>query len=222
MGDIWASYGTEGGGTETYLYSNLGGSHNIRNTGVSIYPEYWYTYDNDGNFVSKTQHGYAVNAYVSGLITASPTLADVGNRSQSNQFNARGINLYENVNAWTYKSYQNYDNNGIGIGPYELFSNASTSVTLSNFSVSYANGWYNEYTHGDYGGLGSAMAAGGQDTYFNYSVTWHGDFLPGTVPSGFVAPAISADVSAVPEPSVWAMLFSGVIGVAVAIRRRLK
>lgn len=209
LGDISAGYDTYWNDGNVNLYAYLNGQHKITSSSVSFYPNYWYTYDDQWNVASKTLHGYVVSANISGEITTSLALSDVGSHSQFNSLNARGISLNENTWLGVYKSNS------------DLTAHASSSVSISNFDVSNANGWYNEYSYDGFKGGADVSGVVGKPTYFSYSVSWYGDFLPGTVPDGFVAPAMSVSTEPVPEPSTWAMLFSGVIGVAVAIRRRL-
>lgn len=216
LGDINASYGTNTysyvdsgtGLTKNYttMFANLGGTHEIDGAYVSFNPNYIYSIDPVTNKLNRTQQGYVISELVWGEISSPLTTADICNLSQSNSFNARGIDLSEN--SWM-SVYQN-DNS--------LYANAGLNITLGNFNVNYAQGNYNEYT---YGGLGAGMAGAGGTTdmtYYNWSVSWHGDFAPGTLPSGMIAPS---STSSVPEPGTFALAFIGLSSVGfVAYRRR--
>jgi len=223
FGDINGGYQTSsypnynGTGTYAQMSAYIGGQHKIDNCSVSFSPDYWYNYDDNGNFVSKTLQGYRVSEYISGRITVPLTLSDLGDQNQSNSFNARGLSLSENSWLNTYKSYYSYTDAGAG-DKYELFSQAGSNINILNFDVRYAYGNYNEYTYGD-GGGGMGIVGIGQDntTYFNYNVTWYGDFAPGTLLSGMTAPTLG---SSVPEPATMAMLAFGAMSVIVRRRRR--
>jgi hypothetical protein len=217
LGDIWMGYNTEtypsyknGGSTWTSMSASLGGEHKINSTGISISPYYWYDYDEAGHYVGKTQHGYSVSAYFSGLISSTLTDADVGNRHQNNSFNARGLRIDEHSSVQVYKSYHDWSNPSAG---YDLLSSSYSGLSALNFNVSDASGSYYEWTP-DYD-------PGVQEpTYFSYNVIWHGDFSPGTLSSGFVAPMLATEVAPVPEPSTW-VLVAAAGGGLLMLRRRL-
>ena len=218
IGDIHGGYQTSVYMSNVHLYANLGGQHKIDNSSISISPNYWYTYDEGQQ--TKVQNGYQIYANFSGTIGDPLSLSDVGHRSQSNTFDARGIRFYENSWLSAYKSYSKYDQFGNGIGDYELLGEAGASISLDNFQVTSANGRYSEYTwdpiHG-YGGPGPDSI-----TLFNYNVTWYGDFVPGTVTPGFTAPVLGASVSAapVPEPTTLGLIGTGLLAIAGFIWRR--
>lgn len=229
LGDINGGYNTTNPNANSQyanLAANVGGQHKIDNASISIYPDYWYTYDDKGNFVSRTVHGYVVNASFFGEITSTLNDWDIGYQNQSNRFNARGIDFSQNSYSDVYKDYYSYTGSGDG-DKYTLFSQAGVSMSILNFNVQSAYGNYNEWTWNGGGGMGAGIVpdAGGpigdSITDFNYSVNWYGDFLPGTTPSGFVAPAMVTNVGqAVPEPSTWAMLLSAALGGILMIHRR--
>lgn len=197
LGDINGGYSTssntDDGKTSTQLYAQIGGQHKITNSSISFYPYYWYTYDDTG-IVSKTQNGYQICAYISGIISEPLTLADIGSMSQYNSFNARGISIGEGSWINTYKSSDKD-------GTYEIFSNAGSNMNISNFVVTSASGYYNEYTWGEE-----------NPTCFNYNVSWYGDFTPGTLPSGMVAPSLGCSV---PEPGMWYLILTALSGLGV-------
>jgi hypothetical protein len=220
MGDISGGFNTSSypnwgdPGTYAQLSAYIGGQHKINNCGVSMYPQYWYEYDDKGHFLSKTQHGYQVSAYISGEITGSLTLADIGNQNQSNQFLARGLSINESSNISVYKTFDSEQTQ-------PLYSWANASANILDFVVESANGHYNEWSNI---GIGVVVAAAGPVidpvTYFNYNVTWYGDFVPGTLSNDFVAPTMT---SSVPEPSTLVLLVSlGIAGIALSIWRRRK
>lgn len=200
VGYIHGGYSTSsypdyyGKGTYAQLSANIGGQHRINDATVTINPNYWYTFDNNGDVISRVLHGYIVSAWMYGEISAPLTVVDIGSHGQSNNFNANRISFAENTWINTYQ-----DDNG------ELFSNANVYASVLNFDVQSANGYYSEYTMGDGGiggggmGIKAANAADGPGdsdahTYFNYNVTWYGNFVP------------------VPEPGTIAMIVSVILG----------
>ena len=223
MGDISGGFNTSSypnwgdPGTYAQLSAYIGGQHKINNCGVSMYPQYWYEYDDKGHFLSRTQHGYQVNAYISGEITTSLTLTDIGNQNQSNQFSARGLSISESSNISVYKAFDSEQ-------AQPLYSWANASASILDFVVQSANGYYNEWSSDGGIGIGVVVADAGHVidpvTYFNYNVTWYGDFVPGTLGNGFVAPTMT---SSVPEPSTLGLLATFVtVGIATYIWRRRK
>ncbi|MCX6721043.1 MAG: PEP-CTERM sorting domain-containing protein [Candidatus Staskawiczbacteria bacterium] len=220
LGDISGGFNTSsypdwsGSGTYAQLSAYVGGQHKINNCGVSMYPQYWYEYDDSGHFVSKTQHGYQVSAYISGEITGSLSLSDIGSQSQGNSFSARGLSISESSGISVYRAYDSEQSQ-----PFYSWANASASIL--NFVVQSAYGHYDEWLSDGGIGKGAIVADAGpvvnSATYFDYSVTWYGDFVPGTLGKGFVAPAMT---SSVPEPSTMVLLVAAVIGLLVYAWRR--
>ena len=88
-------------------------------------------------------------------------------------------------------------------------------MNINNFDVSNADGNYNEYTYQVYG-----APSGTTETDFTYNVDWYGNFKPGTLSTNFVAPAMAISVSSVPEPSAFALLAAGFVGIGVAAWRK--
>lgn len=222
MGDISGGFNTSSysnwgsPGTYAQLSAYIGGQHKINNCGVSMYPQYWYTYDDTGHFISKIQHGYQVSAYISGEITTPLTLADIGSQNQNNHFSARGLSINESSGISVYKALDSEQTQ-------PLCSWANASASILDFVVQSANGYYNEWSSDGGIGIGVVVAASpviDPVTYFNYNVTWYGDFLPGTLSNGFVAPTMT---SSVPEPSTLVLLASfGIAGIVLSIWRRRK
>ena len=205
LGDIRGGYDTSvftnsSTLSTTDLYAYVDTSHKVDNSSLMFFPNYDYVWDNNGNPISRTLDGYRVQMSMQGRISSSLTLADTGSLTQSNLFNARGLVLSEN-------SWSNVWDEPIPYGG--LTADVGSEIEISNFKVQSAGGYYNEYTYND----------PNPTTYFQYNVTWSGDFLPGTLTSGFVAPAMETSVSSVPEPSTWALLLAGLGGVLMYRRR---
>lgn len=220
LGDIMGSFWTSqedcvrSDGTHflwTQLGTNINGVHKIDTATANFAPYYWYIIDPSGNLV-REQHGYRVNEYISGRISTTLTAADLGNFYQQIDINARGLHLSEFSAITCYNGYWDSDTP-------EIRAQGGSNVALENFQVTEAYGSYNEWTYTDGGGLGAIPAAGGvvgdPVTYFNYNVTWHGDFVPGTLPSGFVVPSMEVSVAGVPEPSSILLFGGAVLGSAV-------
>jgi hypothetical protein len=167
-----------------------------------MYPNYSYLFDGNGNLVSKVQNGYIINAYIGGEITTPLTVSDITSLNQTNRFNARGLDISEN--SWI----NVYDVSNKDGSPL-LYSNAGSSISILNFAVHSANGNYNEFMSGN-DGLNDI-------TYFGYNVTWYGDFVSGSVPSGITAPSMATSV---PEPGTMVMIATLGIVAAFGIWRK--
>jgi len=213
LGDINGGYSTYyypdyySGKMHANLVMYLGGQHVIDSTSINMYPNYQYKFDDKGNFVSKVLDGYNVNASVSGSISKLLTTADIGYGTQSNRFDARGLNI-EEYSYWQVSA---------DYGPASLQSSAGSSINILNFMVENAYGNYDEYSYSSY-----PNGTSDPNTYFSYNVTWRGDFMPGTVASGFTMNPMSTMVASsqpVPEPSTMAMLLVAGLGV-VAWRKK--
>ena len=197
LGDIRGGYDTavittNGTPPATDLYAYIGGTHKVKNCGVLFHPNYDYVWDDNGNVISQTLDGYRIQMDMDGTISSSLTLTDVGSLNQTNVFNARGLVLSEN-------SWSNVWSNDIPVG---LVSDAGSEIRISNFKVQNAGGDYHEYTEGVYDQNGNVVST---QTCFQYNGRWSGDFLSGTLPKGFVVPALSVTAS-VPEPPTLVLL----------------
>lgn len=202
LGDIHGGYSTNMYENNVSLNANIGGQHKIDNVGVSFSPQYWYNYEPDGTYM-RTQHGYAISMNLSGRILPL-NISDLGSQSNSNSFNARGVNITENTNLDVYQWANN------GSNPLE--AGAQCYVGISNFAITSANGNYNEWT---YTLDTDDPIKPSPVTAFSYNVIWYGDFLPGMGPSGFT-PNMS---SSVPEPATMSLLALGTMGI-IARRKR--
>lgn len=215
LGDIGGGYntgsysvGNDSTMTSMSAYIN-GGHYKIDSAGVSIYPNFDYAYNDHGDIVSQTLDGYRIDAYIQGEISTQITPADQNIQSQNNSFNARGLNISEQV--WmAVEVYQTSPNGGLQFSSY-----ANVSLNVQDFHVNYANGNYVENT---WGGLGASPDAGGLTniTDFNYNVVWYGDFLPGHGPIS----SFSGMRTSVPEPGTFALLGIGLVGGLAIYRRR--
>lgn len=223
LGDINGGYDTTMDHEYTQLSAYLGGTHKIQSSSISLYPDYNYVWDNNGNVLSKNILGYVVSAHFSGNLDANLMDQDIGSRSQQNRFNARGINTNQSSYLNVYKSYGKYDELGNGYGEHDLICNSGANMSLQNFQVTWADGNYSEYK-GNYD-----IPEMEPTTWFNYNVTWHGKFssekpIFGFSTLGLSAPSIGVTVSVVPvpEPGTWALLLtSGLVGLGLCIKRRM-
>ena len=214
LGDIEGGYSTQvspnysGTGSTSYLYMYVNGQDKIQNSGVSFYPMYNDVFDpSSGSLISQTITGYSVNAYVMGHVTSRAS-SDASSLNQSNSFNARGLVLSENSWLDCYSPFNNGDLSANG-----LFAEAGSNLNISNFQVTNANGNYNEFSFPAGMGLPDT-------TYFQYNVSWQGNFAPGTLAPNFVAPAMSVSTEAVPEPSTFVLLGVGALGLGIAYWRK--
>jgi hypothetical protein len=192
LGDVWGNYSTSyysdsKGGTTAQLYGNLGGMYKIDNASLSFAPNYTYTYDPTTGNPVQVQAGYEIDMYMSGHM-APLGATDTGNQNQSNSIDARGINI--NMNTWI----DVYNSAPYGSTP--LNSNSGSFISISNFVVSNANGRY----------LESPAYGDPSVTNYQYQIDWYGDFLPGTLPAGFIPPSMGTEV---PEPATLSLLAAG-------------
>lgn len=203
-GSYWTSYydytNSSGSFLWTQLGANLSGSHKIDS--VSVYFQPYYIYNWDGDKISRTQDGYEVREYFSGNLSDQLTTADLGGQYQQNEIDARGLYISESTGMFGY-------NNGKDPSKPEITLQGDANVAIKNFVADYAYGKYEEWNSN---GLDTTK------TSFGYNVYWRGDFLPGTLPAGMVAPDMSVSV---PEPSVLCMIgFAAICGVIVWRRKR--
>jgi len=222
FGDISGAYWTSsetstdyaGTFTWTQLGSNINCQHKIDSVNATFSPRYTYTYDDHGNYVGKTQNGYQVEERISGYISSSLTAADLPlNQYQQSQFNARGLYLSEFTGLFGYNSSGD-------VNAPDIREQGDVNIALRNFVVDYAYSNYNEYDWSYGGGKGIVVAGSGDNdpiTYFDYNVTWYGDFTPGTLANSFMAPAM---MTSVPEPATMALLAAGFVGLIVRRKKQ--
>lgn len=198
VGETNCGYSVYTYGNQVQISASVGGPYQFDNAQTDVYPNYWYTYDPNTGTYSSTQHGYMAEVYLSGRV-APLDANNIGNYYASNSFNTHGINVQESTSENIYVEWTGL-----------LHDDASADVTISNFEMTSANGYYNEYTYpysdGGGEGMGAVPAAGispGDDvTYWYYRVTMYGD-IP----------------SQVPEPATMALIAFGAVGLIFRKRR---
>lgn len=223
FGDVGGGYHTSSymsynGKVYADLYAYLWSDYKIKGVNISLYPEYYVSWDEGSGVYKRTFKCYEVDANFYGEI-APLTLADSTSYSHNNQVNIprRGIDLSQNVYLDTYKdSY---------LG--QMRSDAGASLCLLNFMSSYANGQYKEfegtewvYSEAD----DSWISKPDGHTYFEYDVSWHGNFKNGQLPEGYILPdsgfGVNIQAAETPEPGTLAMLSIGTLcGVGAWWRR---
>ena len=161
-----------------------------------------------------------VYANISGLLDVIPELVDW--RSQSTSIQRRnGLNFSSNAGIGS-QQQQIWDGKGLVLG--DIFSEANLGMSLSNVdAISYASAQYYEYDARDWTWTdqdGSTWTQHDPARFYVWA-SWNILFENQTAANtAFAVQPMMVSMSAVPEPSTFALLASGVAGLGFVVWRK--